>query len=183
MSRLCSLACNSVLLLMFFVTSAHADIFPNFHLDAEFTPEEAQSIGVSPKVTTFSPYDVQKDFLLVEIFSMYCPHCQRQAPIMNDFLEMLKKSSYADKFGIVGIGVGNSPFEVDIFRNEYKINFPLIPDEDFTAHTATGEHGTPHFFLIDMRKGKNRGTVLHEHAGVFADPKAFLNEIESQSGL
>lgn len=183
MSRLLSCLVYIVLSMTLFVVSAYATPLRNFRLDAEFTPQQAQELGISPHAKTFSPYDVKTAFLIIEIFSMYCPHCQRQAPIMNEFEKMLQQSPHANQFSTVGIGVGNSAFEVGIFRDEYKIDFPLVPDEDFIAHAATGEHGTPHFFLLDMRNGKNRGEILYEHAGVFVDPKTFLQEIFSNAGL
>ncbi|WP_051260969.1 peroxiredoxin family protein [Desulfovibrio inopinatus] len=172
-----------VVFILFFAVSARATMFPDFRLNSEFSAQQAQTLGIPQTTKAFSPYDVKTDFLIVEIFSMYCPHCQRQAPIMNEFMKMLHQSSYADKFGVVGIGAGNSDFEVGIFRDEYKIDFPLISDEDFTAYTATGEHGTPHFFLIDMRNGKNRGAILYEHDGVFPDPKEFLDDILAETDL
>ncbi|NCC25515.1 MAG: TlpA family protein disulfide reductase, partial [Deltaproteobacteria bacterium] len=59
--------------------------------------------------------------LVVEIFSMYCPHCQREAPAVNELHDILKARYPLGQVGLVGIGVGNTAYEVNIFRKKFTI--------------------------------------------------------------
>ena len=91
-------------------------------------------LGLSES-TTFDPLDISGRLLIIEIFSMYCPHCQREAPLVNDFYAFVRRDASLDAdIRIIGIGVGNSAFEVDFFRKTYNIPFPLFPDGDFKIH-------------------------------------------------
>ncbi|MBF0259788.1 MAG: TlpA family protein disulfide reductase [Desulfamplus sp.] len=145
---------------------------------------------------TFNINDINADVVLVEIFSMYCPHCQKDAPNMNAFFNLIQKNeSYRDRIKLIGIGVGNSAFEVDFFRKTYNIEFPLFSDPDFRIHKLLGGVRTPYF--IGIKKLKNgpqtvdgSKTVLDNSLKVFLSesggerqPEAFLQQIIKQADL
>ncbi len=131
----------------------------------------------------FTLSEIEADVVIIEIFSMYCPHCQREAPLINRLHEAIEKRGAAKgRVKLIGVGVGNSAFEVDVFRKRYKIPFPLFPDGDFTIHKNIGEVRTPYFIAIRAESdGSQR--VVYSKLGGFKDPGRFLDMIIKQAGL
>lgn len=145
---------------------------------------EASYLGLKKEVKSFNLSEIDTGVLVIEVFNMYCIHCQRAAPKVNAFYELLEKSGLGDKVKVIGVGRGNSGFEVDIFRSKYNIEFPLFPDKDRWIVQAlhTGQVGTPHFLVFKMNPG-GTWTRVHAKSGVFDSPEVFLGMILERSGL
>ena len=105
--------------------------------------------------------DIRAEVVVIEVFSMYCPHCQHEAPNVNRFYQRIAAdSSLNGRIKIIGIGAGNTRYEVDTFRKRFNIQFPLFPDRSrqlarqldvrvtptFVAYTYTTD-GTLHRIL------------------------------------
>jgi hypothetical protein len=93
-----------------------------------------------------------------------------------------KRKDLKDKMKIIGIGTGNTNFEVDFFRKKYEVPFPLFSDEDYTIHKTMGEVRTPYFIGVRL-KGDGSAEVFYSKLGGFSDPKEFLNSMVKLSGL
>lgn len=132
---------------------------------------------------SFRITDIPCDVLLVEIFSMYCPHCQKEAPNLNEFFRLLRNSDrFAERIKMIGIGVGNSAFEVNYFRKQYDIKFPMFPDQDFAIHKILGEVRTPYFIGIKFEKDGST-TVFLSETGPRGKPEVFFRDLIKRSGL
>jgi peroxiredoxin len=131
----------------------------------------------------FSPVDISAELVIVEIFSMYCPHCQREAPKVNRLYQLLLDTpGLRDRVKLIGIGVGNSPMEVDFFKDTYEVRFPLFADGDFAIHKALGEPRTPYF--MGIRLGPERkAQIVYAKLGEFEDPARFVEEIMAKAGM
>jgi peroxiredoxin len=114
---------------------------------------------------------------------MYCPYCQREAPAVNALYEKLQAdAALREKIKIIGIGAGNSRFEVDVFKKKYEVPFPLIPDDRFTIHKCLGEVRTPYFFVV--KTGSKQFTeIIYSKLGGLKDTDAFIRSLVEQTDL
>jgi thiol-disulfide isomerase/thioredoxin len=126
---------------------------------------------------------IKADVVIVEIFSMYCPYCQAEAPVLNALYAKIEgTSALKGRVKIIGIGVGNSPFEVDTFRKKYAIPFPLFADGDFIVHRLVGEVRTPYFIVVrNSADGSHR--VIYSKLGRITGVDEFLAEITKLAAL
>ncbi len=156
---------------------------PKFLLPLPKSKIERKYLGVSDKKNNFTISDIKSDVVIVEIFSMYCPHCQRHAPTVNKLYDEIQKDPELKKrIKIVGIGIGNSQYEVDFFRKKYKIQFPLIPDGEFKIYKEIGVKRTPYFIAVKRDKD-GKSVVFYSKPGGFDDHKEFLKNIVKLSGI
>jgi thiol-disulfide isomerase/thioredoxin len=165
---------------------AAGERLPDFDLTWPASPDAAQYLGLPTEpagARRFAPGQIAGDLLLIEIFSMYCPHCQKEAPVVNRLFQRLQSDgALAGRIKVIGIGVGNSEFEVSHFRQSYAIPFPLFADGDFAIHRRLGEVRTPFFIGLHLR-GARAGRIFFTQLGPFPDPDTFLDEFRRLGGL
>jgi len=156
---------------------------PEFTLPVPESSAHRAYLGVSAENENFTIPTIADPVAIIEIFSMYCPHCQREAPIVNQLYELIQNSpDLKGKIKLIGIGVGNTRFEVDYFRDAYDIPFPLFPDPDFTLHSLMGEVRTP--FFVGIKKIDDGGhEIIYAKLGGFGEPGEFLDLILQKSEL
>jgi peroxiredoxin len=150
--------------------------FPDLPLLGTMTDQGKAYLETTAAEDSLRLQDIGTEAVLIEIFSMYCPYCQREAPKVNELYEMLKASDLHPRVRVIGIGAGNSQFEVDFFRQKYDVEFPLFVDPDYIIHKAIGQVGTPYFILVDLKEGEEHD-ILFTHIGPFEDTKLFFDQL------
>lgn len=151
------------------------DSFPDIDISVPIKESDIRYLGIKQN-THFKISDIKSKIIIIEIFSMYCPYCQKEAPIVNELFSKIKNdSNLNNKIKIFGIGAGNTQFEVNLFKEQFNVEFPMVPDESFSVHKAIGEVRTPYFFIIDNLNGKNR--IIYSKVGTIENPDKIINFI------
>jgi len=160
------------------ITPQTGGVFPAVELSKPTDAGHLKYLGLSGG-GNFKLNEIKADVLIVEIFSMYCPYCQGEAPNINRLYQSIQNdAALKSRVKIIGIGIGNSKFETEIFKNKYNVAFPLIPDGEFKMHKVIGEVRTPYFFVIKL-KGKKPMEVIYSKLGALESNESFLALIKS----
>jgi peroxiredoxin len=130
----------------------------------------------APDGKTYSLSQYKGKVVLLELFAPWCPHCQADAPALNEVHE-----KYKDK-GVQIIAVSASPWgrtleedraaqreptpismaDVTWFRDTFKVPFPILFDKDVKVGADYGLAFYPTIYIIDKD-----GKVASEPAGDF----------------
>lgn len=109
--------------------------------------------------TTYSLSQFKGKTVVLEFFATWCPHCQNDAPMMNQLA-----AAYKDK-NVQVIGVNASPFgrkyedehdtspvttdDVVWFRDTFTVTFPLLLDPSVGTAITYGVNGYPTVYIVD----------------------------------
>ncbi len=156
------------------------DHLPAFSMTAPASSAHRDYLGLDTEASEFTLADIDAPAVLVQIFSMYCPICQREAPEVNELYAALHSEGLGDKIKILGLGAGNSDLEVQVFQERYDVPFPLISDPDYVLHKVFGNVGTPYFVLVQP-SGTTEGAqvVRFSYIGAFDSMETFLNQLRT----
>jgi len=146
---------------------------PQITLNLNDDSSTQKYLGLNNK-KSFSISHIQAKLILIEVFSLYCPICQKQAPIANKIYKHIQQNPDLSKdIKMIGIGAGNNQREVGVFRETFRVPFPLFADPDFIVHKKLGEPRTPETILTT----KN-GKILSIHHGVIEYVEGFILNIK-----
>jgi len=159
------------------------DFFPEFSFPLTLSRGDIEYLGLPTKFLglmkgdAFSLKDIKADLIVAEYMNKYCFSCQLQAPVLNQVFETVGKDPQLQgKVKFFAIGAGNNQTEVDSFKAEKKIPFPIIPDPKFLAYEAIGDPGATPFTLF-LRKTDTRLIVARAKIGLTKDPEVILKGI------
>jgi len=155
-------------------------VLPDITLTAPADRGERAYLGVSG---AFKIPQIKAQAVIIEIFSMYCAYCQKEAPKLNDLYRKIESNSaLKGKMKIIGIGAGNSAFEVETFKKKYNVAFPLFADPDFKIYDRLGQLRTPYFIGLKINAdGSHR--IFFSKLGAFETVDAFLDNMMALSGM
>jgi thiol-disulfide isomerase/thioredoxin len=155
---------------------------PAFELNSPQDGTEIRYLGL-PGTGNFKIGQIKAQFLIIEVFNFYCPHCQKAASQVNELYQKIQgRPDIKDKIRMIGLGAGNSNYEVNSFRERYQVPFPLFPDQSMDIAKMLGVRGTPTFIGVTVN-GKGYEEQFYFHEGTFQDTGQFLDEIVKFSGF
>jgi len=152
------------------------DLFPQITMSVPTQPEDRRYLGLFDS-DKFTLMDVKADVVFLEILNTHCFSCKKQARLNKKLFELINSDlSKKERIKIFGIAVGNDANEVQTYKKEYNILYPIIPDPDFRIHGAIGVSKTPYSIYIRKEPTTGSGLIMGTHLG----PNLFYEELFDQ---
>jgi thiol-disulfide isomerase/thioredoxin len=149
--------------------------FPEIPFEQTLSKAEGSYLGI-PRKPRFLFREIRGSLILVEFASSYCGSCQKQAPILNEvYRTITRDEKLKNNVKMIGIAAGNNLIEVENFKKEYEIPYPIFADPKFNAHTAIGSPRAP-FLLWVRRDETGKWFVVSTHLGLIESAEKILNE-------
>jgi len=182
----------TVILVLFMATAISAmenvppkvgSAMPDLELQMLNNPADLQYLGLPAGGKSYRINQVKAKVVIIQIYSMYCPYCQAEAPNVNRLYATIENNpALKDKIKIIAIGAGNTQFEVATYKKKYTVALPLVPDENFKIHKIMGEVRTPYFIAVKLNSdGKTE--VIYSRLGALGNVDQFLAQLVTLSGL
>ncbi|MGA2515203.1 MAG: TlpA family protein disulfide reductase [Thermodesulfobacteriota bacterium] len=155
---------------------------PGIRLPIPKDSNEKKYLGLSGD-GFFKIPQIKSKGVLIKIFNLYCPICQSTVATMGEIYRQIENNpDLKGKLKLIGIGTGNSPLEIEVFKENYNVPFPIFPDEDFKIHQALGEVRIP-FFIAVRIEGDRPPQIVQTHLGGITDARALSDLVVEAFGM
>lgn len=104
--------------------------------------------------------------LVVEVFDLYCHICQSSAENLNILHANLSVPPFNSLVCMFGIGKENTDMEVNSFRSDLKVEFPMLPDPSSLFAQAIPVVHTPHIMVL--QKDGDAYQIVQQKVGYFS---------------
>ena len=157
------------------------DKLPSIELPVPKSVEERTYLGLESK-DFFTIPEIEADVVIIYFFSYYCHFCAQQVSYVNELYRIIDKNpDLRKKIKFIGIGIRNTPQEIEAYRTKYNLSFPLFPDADFSIHEAYGNITCPHFIAVKIKENGTHEVICCKYA--FRDARDFLKLILKNSDI
>ena len=145
---------------------------PEFEIEMPTLPEIHASLGIKGE-RAFSLSQIQAKLIVLEFFSIFCHKCHQNAPIANQLYNSIREDKELSKnIKMIGIGLASKSKEIAVYKQKFKVEFPLFPDPQKKAQIKSRVKHVPLTIVVDKS-----GKVLMSHLGVIENLDAFLDKI------
>jgi len=134
---------------------------PQFKLDAPSSEKDKLYLGLKNS-KDFSLSEIPAKLIVFEIFSVYCPHCKKNAGKLNKLYNLIQQDSELSQgIKMIGLSTGAPHDKTVKWKETLKVPFPLFSDPYTKIHKKFGQPPVPVTFVAT-----NSGKVLYTHGGV-----------------
>ncbi|NDV61789.1 hypothetical protein G0Q06_04935 [Puniceicoccales bacterium CK1056] len=105
------------------------------------------------------------DVWVLTFFDLYCVACQQSADNFAKLNTMLSEQPMDETVRVLGIGTGDTAFEVEVFLKRYPLGYRCIPDPDTALKYPFSLRGTP--TVLVLKPSGNGWREVYRHEGRF----------------
>ena len=155
---------------------APGSTLPEFEIEMPALPEIQASLGIKGG-RAFSLSQIQAKLIVLEFFSIFCHKCHQNALIANQLYNSIKEDKELSKnIKMIGIGLASKSKEIAVYKQKFKVEFPLFPDPQKKVRIKSRVKHVPLTIVVDKS-----GKVLVSHLGVIRNLDAFLGKIRKHN--
>lgn len=167
--------------------SLFAQAFDASYATVEFEKPQSQAalnyLGLAQDKNILTLNEINAPVLVVEIFSVSCPHCQHAAKNFESLYELIQKRWLSEKIKILGIAMNSLNFEVEVFKQKNGIQFPLVADPKNCAFRIVGSKFAYPHVLVLRRDDSGKFITVYSKSKETREGKDMLETILSVTGL
>ncbi len=145
----------------------------NFTLPSPDSAQTQTYLGLNA-IKPFKVSDIKARIAVIELMSARCPHCQANAPMMNDVYKRLQADSGLADVKVIAIAIADDKIGVETFKKQFKTPFPILLDKDREIARSMPGLGTPTTMVVSTGDAK----VLFTHPGVITDADGFVKQVK-----
>ncbi len=148
-------------------------LLPQFTLTGPIPTDAQRYLGLK-NPEPFSLSQIASRLIFVELFSVLCRDCQREAPNINKLYNYIQKDPELEKgVKLIGIGMRCDYKQLQVYKTSFNVKFPLFPDSDNAIFDKLGDPKVPFFMVIN-----NSRKVLMTHSGPIKDLDELFRQIK-----
>jgi len=153
--------------------------FPEIAKKVPGDKNDREYLGL-PEKGNFTVKDIKADLVLVEIMSIYCGACRRQAPFYNKLYALIESTPETKgRIKIVQYSIGDIAADIKDFRKNFEIPSPIIPDTDAAMHQAIGCSDTPFSIFVRQNSDGKPGVIVKTHLGIEEKYKELFKKMQT----
>jgi peroxiredoxin len=134
---------------------------PQFKLDAPDSDKDKQYLGLKNS-KDFSLSEIPAKLIIFEIFSVYCPHCKKNAGQLNKLYNLIQQDpELSQGVKMIAMSTGTRYDKTEKWKETLKVPFPLFSDPYTKIFKQFGQPPVPVTFVAT-----GSGKVLYTHGGV-----------------
>ena len=156
---------------------APGSTMPAFQLKMADSPKASAAYLGLKGVKTFPLSQVKTKLLVADIFSVYCPVCQKNAPLVNQLFKIIQEDPNLNKnIKMLGISLEKDPSELAVYKQKFKVEFPMVlgPEQEIKKSFQF----LPVLLLLDQN-----GKILMSHAGEIKALEPILMELQKHNKM